>query len=464
MYYFATIKLQTLVLLIFFSLALPAQDQLKAWRLDSAFSTPHWLSISGNFRARAENLDERFRLGRTGSDQAIMLRTTLKSEVVFGELTLGGEMIDSRAYFNDTDSNINTTIVNTTELLQGYLKWEKAGLISPDSQTTLRLGRVTIDVGSRRFVARNRFRNTINSFTGLDWQWQANSGREVRAFYLLPVQRMPADRSSLLDNEAEFDDESSDVALWGFYYKLPVWRQDFLELFVFGLHEEDSASRPTADRELITPGFRIFRPARLGHWDYQLESAFQVGESRSSNAASNVTDLDHLAHFHHVETGYSFIYSWQLRLVVQYDYASGDDSPQDRDNNRFDTLFGARRFDFGPTSIYGAFARANISSPGLRLELKPSASMSSFVSYRGFWLASDRDTWTTSGLRDATGRSGSFLGQQVELRMRYNLRPDNAQIEMGIAHLFVGDFVENASSANDVDDITYLYSQLSLAF
>ena len=75
---------------------------------------------------------------------------------------------------------------------------------------------------------------------------------------------------------------------------------------------------------------------------------------------------------------------WSPRLIFQYDYASGDDDPNDADNNRFDTLYGARRFDFGPTGIYGPFARANLSTPGMRIKLKPAANMLlAFLHYAG---------------------------------------------------------------------------------
>ena len=83
-------------------------------------------------------------------------------------------------------------------------------------------------------------------------------------------------------------------------------------------------------------------------------------------------DLDHFAHFHHLSLGYSFDVPWSPRLSLHYDYASGDDDPSDGDNSRYDTLFGSRRFDYGPTSIYGAFARSNINTPGVRLALEPS--------------------------------------------------------------------------------------------
>ena len=434
------------------------------WRLHKALDAPTWLSLGGTFRTRIENMNERFRAGRTGSDQAVVTRLTFKSEIHLGQFTFGGELLDSRAFYNDSGSNVSTTVVNSAELLQAYLRWEAKDIISADSTSTLTAGRMTIDVGSRRFVARNRYRNTINAFTGVDWRWQSAAGREFRAFYLLPVRRLPGDRASLLDNDAEFDEESSDVVFWGLFYKMPVWQKDSLEVYLFGLDEEDSSGRLTRNREFLTAGFRLLRKPATSQFDYVFESVYQFGDSRSTTAAANITDLDHSAHFHHAAVGYSFDYRWQPQLIFQYDYASGDDSPLDGDNNRFDTLYGARRFEWGPTGIYGPFARANLSTPGLRLKLKPARTITSFVAYRGYWLASDKDAWTVAQVRDPTGNTDSFLGHQVEVRVRYNPAPKNLRLESGVAHLFVGDFVEDAPNANSADDVTYVYSQLTFTF
>ena len=82
--------------------------------------------------------------------------------------------------------------MNAAELLRAYLEYQGAG---PGAGTLrLRGGRITMDVGSRRFVARNRFRNTINGFTGFDAQWSSDEGHTLRAFYTLPVQAQ-ADRT-----------------------------------------------------------------------------------------------------------------------------------------------------------------------------------------------------------------------------------------------------------------------------
>ncbi len=434
------------------------------WRLQPALGVPQWLSLSGTYRTRYETLNSQFRVGRDGSDQILVTRTTVLIAIHQGPLTIAGEMMDSRAALDDGGSPINTGLVNPVELLQAYLQWHSEDLFAPGARGELRVGRITLDVGSRRFVARNRFRNTINAFTGVDWQWQAADGRQLRAFFTLPVNRKPNTPANLHDNNIEFDEEDAEVKFWGLYYAATLSWGDYGELFYFGLDEDDAAGRPTANRDLTTIGFRLYRKSELAHFDYQIESAFQFGESRASPLRSNVTDLDHFAHFQHGEIGYSFAAPWRPRLIAQYDYASGDETPTDDDNDRFNTLFGARRFDFGPTSIYGPFARANINTPGLRLQLKPYPGVTGFIAYRGFWLASNRDAWTPSGVRDPSGDAGHFIGQQIEARVRWNVRPKNMRLEAGIAHLFAGPFMADAPNTNGQGDSTYVYSQVALWF
>lgn len=456
-------KIKTYIVLTLL-VALPELAGAAPWRANTALGLPQWLSVEGTFRARYENLAPQYRATLSGSDQVFVTRTTVKAGIHHGEFSLVGEMIDSRAWLNDDGSFLNTTIVNPVELLQGYAQWRGGDLFAAGDHNDVRLGRLTMDVGSRRFVARNRYRNTINAFTGIDWQWQSESGRELRAFYTLPVNREPNTFAGLLDNDIEFDKEDADVRFWGLVAGA-AWRQsDRVEVFYFGLDEDDSSTRQTRNRDLSTVGLRLFRKARAGHYDYEIESALQFGDSRSSTAATNTADLDHFAHFHHVELGYSFVAPWQPRVVLQYDFASGDDNPADGDYERFSTLYGARRFDFGPTGIYGPFARANLSTPGLRVQAKPAPAVSGFVAWRAYWLASDRDAWTTAGNFDPTGATDSFIGHQLEMRMRYDVAPGNLRLEGGFAHLFAGEFMDDAPNARGQGDVTYAYTQIAVTF
>jgi len=434
------------------------------WRAATALKLPQWLSLTGSFRTRYENLNPQFRITRTGSDQVLVNRTTVKAGLHLSGWSLVGEMIDSRASLNDDGSIVTTGIVDPVELLQGYLQWRGGDLFANGDRNNVRVGRVTMDVGSRRFVARNRYRNTINAFTGIDWQWEGASGRRIRGFFTLPVNREPNTFAALLDNDIEFDEEDSDVKFWGLFFADELYGRDRFEVFYFGIDEDDSSTRRTRNRDLSTLGFRVYRKAAPEQFDYEIETAFQFGESRASPAAVDTNDLDHFAHFHHTEAGYTFDATWRPRVVVQYDYASGDDNPGDGDYERFSTLYGARRFDFGPTGIYGPFARANLSTPGIRLQLKPRPRITSFIAYRGYWLASDKDAWTTSGIVDPSGNTDSFIGHQVEVRLRYNVAPDNLRLEAGFAHLFSGGFMDDAPNSRGQGDVTYLYSQFALTF
>jgi hypothetical protein len=272
------------------------------------------------------------------------------------------------------------------------------------------------------------------------------------------------DPSSLLGNEAQFDSESFDLQFWGLHAQWPrLWLGGTGELYVFGLHENDAAGLPTRNRQLYTPGLRLSRPPAKGAWNFDFESAVQVGTLRATLLPADTTDLDHVAHFEHAEVGYTFDQAWSPRLDLLFDYASGDQSPSDQESNRFDTLFGSRRFEHGPTGIYGAFTRSNIQSPGCRMSLKPTSSFLAAIAYRPYWLASATDAWIT-GVRDPSGQSGSFIGHQLEARLRWDALPGNVGFEVGGALLFAGEFIRNVPGPTPAGDTTYGYASVDITF
>jgi hypothetical protein len=446
-------------------LSIGAAEAGAPWTLSNALDLPDWISISGTHRTRYETLDDQFRTGRSGGDQMLAFRTTLRADFKCEGFGATAELMDSRQALADSGTPIDTTMVNALELLQAYGSVRFDDLLLNGSRSEIRFGRQTLDIGSRRLVARNSFRNTVNAFTGIYGQWQAKDGRTVRAFYFLPLNRLPSDAPSLLHNQVQFDEENFDLQFWGLHLQRPgLPLQGTGEVYVFGLHENDSARFATRNREIYTPGLRNSRGRAKGNWDYDFESVVQVGTMRNSAVATDVADHHHFAHFHHAEVGYTFDVPWLPRAAALFDYASGDGSATDNESNRFDTLFGARRFDFGPTGIYGAFARSNIESPGYGLNAKPSSTVEIDFKHRLFWLASDTDAWTTSGIRDASGGSGSFIGHQVEASVRWDLLPGNLRLELGGAHLFAGNFLERAPNAAGKGDTTYGYASLELRF
>ena len=77
-----------------------------------------------------------------------------------------------------------------------------------------------------------------------------------------------------------------------------------------------------------------------------------------------------------------------------------------------------------------------------------------------YWLASSRDAWTTAGLRNPTGDSGRFIGQQPEFRVRWHILPKNLSLDVGAAYLVRGRFAKSAPDGQD-DASTYLYAQIT---
>jgi hypothetical protein len=372
---------------------------------------------------------------------------------------VGAELADARAYA-DAFAPLNTSHVNAVDLLTAYGSLTRRNVFAGDGTLVVRAGRVTLNRGSRRLVARNSFRNTINAFTGVDLEW--TSGREtIRTFAVVPVVRRPADAARLARNAAQLDRENGDALLWGVEYQRGLPDGLRVEAYVIGLQEGDAVFA-SSDRRLFTPGARLIRTPAPGRLDFDLEGMAQLGRSRASTAASDRTDLTHRAVSVHASAGYWFETPWTPRLLAQYDFASGDADPQDDRNGRFDPLFGARAFELNATGFYGAFARSNISSPGLRVEAAPTGRVDLMGAWRRYWLASARDGWTTAGHRDETGSSGRFVGSQIELRLRAHVVPDVATLEVGGAVLARGSFARRAPGGRG-EPALYLYTQLTIS-
>lgn len=433
------------------------------WRLAEALHAPAALHLEGSYRLRYETLDGQFRRGGRGGDQVLAERLWLAAEYDFGAAYAGAEFADARTQFEDAGTPLGTDDVNALEPQQAYLGYRGRDRLVAGDSLDVRAGRQTLDLGSRRLVARNQFRNTPNAFTGLVARWHDPSGQRLTAFFTLPLERRPARPAALADDRVALDRERAGVHFWGVDYARDVAAGMRAEAYVLALDEAADAGGPTRARELYTPGLRAWRGATRGRFDFEWESALQLGRSRLA-AATDAVRLQHFAHFHHLSLGYTCNDAWRTRLVVQYDYASGDDQPGDGDNGRFDTLFGARRFEFGPTGIAGAILRSNVSTPGARLEIAPTAGLAAFAGYRAILLAAARDAWIPAGVQDLSGAAGSTVGHQLELNLAWDLRPGNLRWEGGAAGLINGRFLDEAPTASGASGTFYAYGQLVFTF
>jgi hypothetical protein len=434
------------------------------WNLHDTLGLPKWLTMSVEQRTRYETLDGNYKSGGKGGDQQIAFQTDLFLEAHFKHLRAGAEFLDARQVGADKGSGINNTHVDEADFIQGYLAWSDQNVLFSGIGAEVIAGRQTLNFGSRRLVARNVFRNTINSFDGIRVRVLDYDNWQFNAFVTMPVGRYPNKSDQLLDDFHSWDEP--EYQTWfsgGFLEKYDIAWGINAELYLYHLDEGDRPRNQTRNRRYFTPGVRFYLKPAKANFDFQLESIGQFGTVRATTNASDGKDLTHEAWFQHVDVGYTFDVPWTPRFAFEYDYASGDSNPKDNKDGRFDTLYGARRFDFGPTGIYGAFARSNINSPGYRIGINPRPNVQAFLSHRAFWLAEAKDSWTTANLRDKTGQTSDYIGQQLELSVRYDFN-SSLNFETGWTHLFKGAFAKQTATSPNPQDVDYFYVQSMFRF
>ncbi|WP_237751486.1 alginate export family protein [Sphingobium sp. DC-2] len=402
-------------------------------------------SLSGSVRLRFEEIEGQARAGFDREDSLFNIRSQLLGEYRSGAFRIGAELFDSRVYGADPGTPVSTNEVNALELVQAYIGVRIDDPVGRGSRLDLTAGRMTLNLGSRRLVAADDYRNTTNGYTGLRADLSAPHGVKAVFIYTLPQLRRPDDAEGVRNKRVKVDRESFDQVLWGgIVSKAKIIGPAMAELTYFHLGERDAPGRPTRDRSLDTFGGRIIREPETGRFDYEVEAFYQTG-SISASLAAGAARQEVSANFVHADAGYSFPGAWKARLSVEFDRASGDRAGGRY--GRFDTLFGMRRADLAPAGLYNAIARTNIVTPGLRIEAAPGKRWDWFAVYRALWLASRTDAFSATGVRDSSGRSGSFAGHQLEGRVRYWIIPARLRFEFDGVLLAKGRFLRDAPNA-----------------
>ncbi|MFT3977172.1 MAG: alginate export family protein [Sphingomonas bacterium] len=413
------------------------------------------LNLSGSTRIRGEWLSGEYRPAMPDSDQFISFRTDLLAELDLGAVKLVGEVIDARGYAENRVTPVRTLEINAIEPVQAY------AAIRTGAGGTVTLGKFTMDIGSSRLVGRTDFPNGVPSYGGAMFDWRDASHR-LRLFWTHPFTALPDDMQGIRDNRVELDRMANNIAFFGgsaTFDRAPGGAS--LELYAYRLAEHDRTLRPTRGRRLVTLGGRLRRAPAANLIDYEVEGAWQGGSTRLSAAPGPRVPVR--AGFFHAEAGWTSGAGWRPRASAMFDYASGDGGDS-TSYGRFDALYGARRLDFGPLSLFGPIGRANVLSPGIRLEAAPSKRLDLMAAVRPTWLARATDSFALTGLRDPAGRSGRYGGTQTEVRARRWLVPGKLRLELVGAWLAKGGFLRRAPGAPDNGDTHYLLTEASYSF
>ena len=416
--------------------------------LSAALNTPEWLDVAFANRFRREGFDYPFKADQKGSTwdwgQRTRFRTTAKWKQFRAEFELQGA---NSGEDSETDV-VGSSTFNAANVQQLFVSMTLPNVLSSGLRTDLHFGRINLDIGSRRIVARSRFGNTSQAFDGIHWRLAKTNEWFIRAFFSeIVFNEDNTDRLALFTNPNHL--------FWGLSAENRQFSWARAQLYYYGTDSKKLGD--ILSRTHSTIGLRVYAPPKSGQFDFDTESVIQFGK---------FDGRDHSAHFHHISFGYTFPFLWSPRILTMYDYASGTKNPNGEKNHTFDGLFGARRFELSPTSLFGPFFRSNISSPGVRLQLHPLGIFDVNLKYRAWFLAQSKDAWVQSGLQDPTGDSGKFLGQDVEVRLQWHPTP-NTTIDAGYEHFFKGSYIKDQTGVpgNPPSNATnYFYIQTELMF
>jgi hypothetical protein len=412
-------------------------------------------------RLRYEMINGQARAGGNASDDLTSLQTRWRLAWTHGPIQLVTELHDSRAWGANAGTPLTTAEVNALEPVQAYVQADLGQALGRDTKVTVQAGRFTMGLGSRRLIANDEYRNATNGFTGVRADVAGPGGTKATMFYVLPQLRLPDDKASLLSNAVQLDKESFAAVLWGGFLSRQRKGSPLLaETSFVHFGEHNLPGRPTRHRSLNNFSLRLATDPQPGHADWGMEGIYQWG--RIDTSLTDATRLKVSATFLRLQAGYSFAGPWKPHVMLELDRASGDGPGSTY--GHFDTLFGSRRSDFGPGGLDADIGRANILSPGARIEVTSTRRFDAMFSYRALFLADSHDAFSTTGVRDATGKSGSFAGHQFDLRLRQWLVPKRLRAEVDGVYLAKGRFLQIAPNAPADGDVRYASFNLTATF
>ncbi|QGM98272.1 alginate export family protein [Methylocystis parvus] len=333
--------------------------------------------------------------------------------------------------------------INETDLISAYgeLYFKDAFGKDPkgnDRPLTLRAGRFHFELLDRRLIAENEFRNTTNNFEGFRVKiGKKDNDWDIDSFVMRPVNRLPY----------QFDRPDWQTWIYGGVLSVRRWSEyATIQPYFLGRHQYADFTNPSnalkVPRETNAPGVRIY--GVLGNFDYDFDINKQFGYTgefatigTNTTAYMKTVQLDAIAYG--IEGGYTFSdHPWKPRISAVYTYGSGNKSPFDSVSQNFDIFYGFNQ----PFSRFDYEAWNNLKAPKVRLEFTPAKNLQIDTAFGAYWLASAPGPWDRANLSAPLGNHGTFVGTDIDLRIRYKLS-QFVNLTASYAHFWPGSFTSS---------------------
>lgn len=329
------------------------------------------------------------------------------------------------------------------DIHEGFVEFSRF-LNSPFS---LRAGRQELSYGDQRLVG--------------NFGW-SNQGRAFDAFKLfidnstVSLDVFAAKRKE--NNGTTAATPSMDRDLSGVYSS---WKKlipkTIADLYVLYDREGDT-STAAKSKNVYTVGARL--AGRTSGLDYAIESPFQFGDNGTVVGVSS-QNVKISAYAIAAKAGYTFEGAKEIRIGLEYDFASGDSNSSDTTAKTFNNFYPTNHIHYGLMDNQGW---RNMEAWNASISGNPAAPWFTSLSLWNFMLAEEKDGWYNAGgsasgsLRapSATNTS-SNVGNEVDLLVRFVQSP-KILWEAGYGHFFTGPFINNRIQSEADSDWAYIMS------
>jgi len=323
------------------------------------------------------------------------------------------------------------------------------------------IGRQAITYGDARLVADSRWGNFGRTFDAARVRFE-EPHFWVEGFFMRPVQI----------ERGQFNESDSADNFGGAYFSTDWLPFQTSDLYVFYRDKKDNqpdlSPTNTIDPQgswngpaarFVTIGARFkSNPKKLGPWDYSGEFVYENGDLWQTDRNSKRFDLSAFALA--VSGGYTFKDClWTPRVGMEYDFASGDDDPNDNDSHSFQNLFPSNHDKYG---LMDEFGWRNLHDLRFQLSAKPSKKVDLEFHYHAFWLANTDDFWfrnngiSTLRTRTPDGRdvrtigANNFAGHELDFIVAVEPIP-HVKVSTGYSHFFAGQYLADTGPSDDAD-------------
>jgi hypothetical protein len=373
-----------------------------------------WLvDLGGQYRARYHGEQNMRGLGLTGNDDNFLLhRTRLFANAKYSDwFRFYGEYIDAESNYENFPPR--AIEVNRSDMLNLFA--DARAFDGDTGDLWFRIGRQELLYGSERLISPLDWANTRRTFDGFKFFYQGQDWN-IDFFATRPV----------IVDPIRFDNPSYDqefMGAWATYKARPGHTYDF-----YAIQFNNMAG--TNNFQYSTLGARWLGSEESWLWD--AEGGVQFGD--------NTDGTNHQAAFTTGGVGYKWAdRCWQPTLWFYYDWASGGDVAGA--GQGFNHLFPLAHRYLGYMDL---FARSNIQSPNVQLNLQPTTKLKAQVWYYYLFLDTLADTpynVNMSPFAPASPPASRDLGHEIDFLFTYSI---NARMDLlfGYSHFTSGEYYD----------------------